>query len=150
MTKLFILFLGFLLIKAVLVMLPTLIRNTMFSVIPRKKYTAEEVIKCGHMKPELYYKKQKKLKSKKNQTKLLPKNKYEEVDVNVIREDFKRKMKSRELTRNQIIAIRRYLETLVNCTGKKFSNDCHCIYWCLKRLEPQNTMDLNTLENLLK
>lgn len=150
MTKLFIIYMGFLLIKAVFVMLPTIIRNTMFSIIPRKKYTAEEVIKCGHMVPELYYKKQKEAKSKKNQTKLLPKNTYEEVDVNVIREDFKRKMQSRELTRSQIIAIRRYLETLVNCTGKKFDNDCHCIYWCLKRLSSEDIMDLSTLSNLLK
>lgn len=141
MTKLFILFLGFLLLKAVLVMLPTLIRNTMFSIIPKKKYTAEEIIACRHMKPELYYQKQL-MEQEASSSK--------EIDVSVIRKQFKIKMQSRELTRSQIIAMRRYLETLVDCTGKKFSNDCHCIYWCLKRLEPQNTMDLSTLENLLK
>ena len=166
MVKLLMFYLGFLLIKAVLVMLPGLIRNTMFHVIPKRRYTVEEVIKCKHMRPNLYYQKElveqealPKLKSR-IRFKLKPKeiitlepvttNTHKEVDINVIREQFKRKMKNRQLTRCQIIAIRRYLETLVDCKGKKFTNDCHCIYYCLKRLNSEQVMDLHTLENLLK
>lgn len=163
MIKLLIIYLGFLLIKAVLVMLPGLIRNTMFQIIPRRKYTDEEVIACGHMRPDLYYKKQllgsdttcKKYKLKPKEIialQSLKTNTYREVeiDVNVIREKFKNKMQHRELTRSQVIAIRKYLEKIVDCKGKKFSNDCHCIYYCLKRLKPEQIMDLSALENLLK
>lgn len=166
MVKLLMFYLGFLLIKAVLVMLPGLIKNGIYNFIPRRQYTAEEVISCKHENPDLYYQKQfteQKAISKnkiKIRYKLKPKNiitlestttnTYKEVDINVIREQFKRKMKNRQLTRCQIIAIRRYLETLVDCKGKKFTNDCHCIYYCLKRLNSEQVMDLHTLENLLK
>lgn len=165
MTKLLMIYLGFLLIKAVLVMLPSLLKNTMFSIIPRKKYSAEEVVRCKHMRPELYYKKQlmeqealpKKVCRRKS--KLIPKeimtlkkstNTYKEVDVKVIREDFKRKMQHRELTRSQILAIKSYLMQLVDCKEKKFDNDCHCIYYCLKRLDKEQILDLTSLANLLK
>lgn len=166
MVKLITIYLGFLFIKAVLINLPTLAKKAIFRLIPKRKYTAEEVIRCGHMKPDLYYKKQLtqtepvSLINKLKKHKLKPKeiitlehvttNTYREVDVNVIREQFKKKMKNRQLTRTQIIAIRKYLEHLVDCTGKKFSNDCHCIYYCLKRLKSEQIMDLSTLENLLK
>lgn len=166
MVKLMTFYLGFLLIKAVLVLLPALVRTTIFKVIPRRKYTAEEVIKCGHMRPELYYQNQLQanvqdsVKTNLKPYKLKPKevitleykptNTYKEVDVNVIRDDFKRKMKNRQLTRSQVIAIRKYLESIVDCTGKKFDNDCHCIYWCLKRLSSESIMDLRSLANLLK
>lgn len=163
--KLLIIYLGFLLIKAVLVMLPALIKHGMFKIVPRRQYTAEEVIACGHMRPDLYYQKQLEsnsisLKDKLQRYKLKPKeiitleykptNTYKEVDINVIRDKFKIKMQHRELTRSQIIAIRRYLECLIDCKGKKFSNDCHCIYWCLKRLSSEQVLDLHALENLLK
>lgn len=166
MIKIITVYLGFLLIKAVLINLPTLAKKAIFRFIPRRQYTAEEAIRCGHMRPDLYYKKQLtqtepvSLISKLKKYKLKPKdiitlepvttNIYKKVDVDVIREEFKKKMKNRQLTRCQIIAIRKYLESLVNCTGKKFSNDCHCIYYCLKRLKSEQIMDLSTLENLLK
>lgn len=166
MTKLFIIFLGFLLIKAVLVMLPALIRNTMFSIIPRRRYTAEEIIACRHMRPELYYQKQLEgqealpKKVSRRRFKLLPKeivtlkskstNTYKEVDIKVIRESFIKKMQNRQLTRSQIIAIRKYLEHLVDCREKKFDNDCHCIYYCLKQLDKEQILDLTSLANLLK
>lgn len=167
MSKLLIFYLGFLLIKAVLVMLPGLLRNTIFRFVPRRQYTVEEVIACGHMRPDLYYKKQllnsdTSSKAKCKKYRLKPKevialescktNTYREVeiDINVIREKFKTKMQHRELTRSQIIAIRQYLEKMVDCKGKKFSNDCHCIYWCLKRLSSEQVLDLHALENLLK
>lgn len=165
MVKLITVYLGFLLIKAVLINLPMLTKKVIFRFIPKRQYTAEEVIACGHMKPDLYYKKQLEgntisLKNKLKRYKLRPKeiitlefiptNTYKKVDVDVIRGQFKRKMKNRQLTRTQIIAIRKYLESLVDCKGKKFSNDCHCIYYCLKRLKPEQIMDLSALENLLK
>lgn len=166
MVKLIIIYLGFLFIKAVLINLPMLTKKVIFRFIPKRQYTAEEVIACRHMRPELYYQKQLMeqealpRKVSRRRYKLKPKeiialkhkttNTYKEVDVNVIREDFKRKMQHRELTRSQIIAIRQYLEKMVDCKGKKFSNDCHCIYYCLKRLNSEQVMDLSTLENLLK
>ena len=162
--KLMLIFIGFLLIKAVLVVLPSVIRNTMFHVIPRKQYTAEEVIACKHMRPELYYKKQltehevlpKKVCRRKS--KLIPKeimtlkstNTYREVDINFIRESFKRKMQHGELTRSQILAIKSYLMQLIDCKEKKFDNDCHCIYYCLKQLDKEQILDLTALANLLK
>ena len=171
MITLLMIYLGFLLIKAVLVMLPGIIRNTMFQVIPRRRYTAEEVIRCGHMRPDLYYKKQLleeealtatkkcRFKSKKLQYKEiialespidLNANTYKEVDVDIIRERFKRKMKHRELTRSQILAIKDYLSTIIDCKEKKFDNDCHCIYYCLKQLDKEQILDLTALANLLK
>ncbi len=58
MTNLLTIFIGVLLIKAVVLMLPNLIRTGIRKHIPYKKYTAEEVIACKHMKPDLYYTKQ--------------------------------------------------------------------------------------------
>lgn len=138
MSKLLIFYLGFLLIKVVVAVLPVLTKHLIFK-IPRRQYTAEEVIACKHMKPELYYKKQ--LESKT----VAPK----EIEIDVIRERFKNKMQHGELTRSQIIAIRRYLESLVSCKEKSFQNDAHAIYYCLKRLKSEGVMNLATLENLL-
>lgn len=139
MTKLLMIYLEFLLIKAVALLLPRIIKPLIFKIVPRRQYTAEEVIACKHMRPDLYYKKQLELKS------VAPK----EIDIDVIREKFKNKMQHRELTRNQILAIRKHLESLVGCTGKTFTNDCHAIYYCLKRLNSEQVMDLGALENLL-
>lgn len=167
MTKLLMIYLGFLLIKAVALLLPRIIKPLIFKIIPRRNYDVNEVIKCKHMRPDLYYKKQllnsdTSSKAKCKKYRLKPKevialescktNTYREVeiDINVIREKFKTKMQHRELTRSQIIAIRQYLEKMVDCKGKKFSNDCHCIYWCLKRLSSEQVLDLHALENLLK
>lgn len=164
--KLMLILTGFLLIKAVLTILPSVIRNTMLHIIPRKQYTVEEVIRCGHMRPDLYYKKQLMeqealpRKVSKRKSKLIQKeivalkskstNTYKEVDIKVIRESFKKKMQNRELTRSQILAIKSYLMQLVNCKEKKFDNDCHCIYFCLKQLDKEQMLDLTALANLLK
>ena len=166
MVKLLMFYLGFLLIKAVLVMLPGLIKTGIYNLVPRRQYTAEEIITCKHENPDLYYQKQfteQKAISKnkiKIRYKLKPKNiitlestttnTYKEVDINVIREQFKNKMKNRQLTRSQIIAIRKYLEQFVDCKQKKFSNDCHCIYYCLKRLDSEQIVNMTALLNLLK
>lgn len=169
MVKLLTIYLGFLLIKAVLTMLPALIRNTMFHVIPRRKYTAKEVVRCKHMRPDLYRQKQLKfneaisLCSKLRRYRLKAKeiitlestttNVYKEIDVNVIREKFKKKMQNKQLTRAQILTIRHYLESIVDCKEKKFTNDCHCIYYCLKQLATsrvaQQMLDVTALENFL-
>ena len=166
MVKLLMFYLGFLLIKAVLVMLPGLIKNGIYNFIPRRQYTAEEVIACKHEIPDLYYQKQlveQEAISKnkiKIRYKLKPKNiitlestitnTYREVNVDVIREKFKKKMQAKELTRAQILAIRHYLESIVDCKEKKFANDCHCIYYCLKRLASEQMIDMTALENFLK
>lgn len=140
MTKLLMIYLGFLLVKAVALILPQVIKPLIFKIVPRRQYTAEEVIACKHMRPDLYYKKQLQL----NEVS------HKEIEVDTIRELFKEKMKHRKLTRSQILAIRKYLEQFVDCKEKKFSNDCHCIYYCLKRLKSEQLMDLVALENLLK
>ena len=148
MEKIFVIYLGFLLIKAVVMILPVIVKNIVFNIIPRQKYTAEEVIRCKHQKPDLFYRKQLESNiSKKSKAKTY-KLQAKEIEVSVIREKFKRKMKNRQLTRCQIIAIRRYLESIVDCKEKKFSNDCHCIYYCLKRL-PSKQMYMTALLNFL-
>ena len=139
MTKLLMIYLGFLLIKAVALLLPKIIKILLFK-IPRRNYTAEEIISCKHMRPDLYYKKQLQLNGVS----------HKEIEVDTIRELFKEKMKHRKLTRSQILAIRRYLEGLIDCKEKKFDNDCHCIYYCLKRLDKEEMLDLTALANLLK
>ena len=140
MTKLLMIYLGFLLIKAVALILPKIIKPLIFKTIPRRNYDVNEVIKCKHMRPDLYYKKQLQL----NEVS------HKEIEVDTVREIFKNKMKHRELTRNQILAIRHYLEGLIDCKEKKFDNDCHCIYYCLKRLDKEEMLDLTALANLLK
>lgn len=161
MTKLLIIYLGILLIKAVVSILPQLISRGLKKIIPYKKYTAEEVIRCKHMRPDLYYKKQ--LIEQEAMPKIKPKikfrlkpkeitistNVYIETNINTIREKFKTKMQHRELTRCQVIAIRNYLESIVDCKGKKFSNDCHCIYYCLKHIASEQMLDMTALLNLL-
>lgn len=140
MTKLLMIYLGFLLIKAVALILPKIIKPLIFKTIPRRNYDVNEVIKCKHMRPDLYYKKQLQL----NEVS------HKEIEVDTIRELFKEKMKHRKLTRSQILAIRQYLEGLIDCKEKKFDNDCHCIYYCLKRLDKEEMLDLTALANLLK
>ena len=140
MTKLLMIYLGFLLIKAVTLILPRIIKPLIFKTIPRRNYDVNEVIKCKHMRPDLYYKKQLQL----NEVS------HKEIEVDTIRELFKEKMKHRKLTRSQILAIRQYLEGLIDCKEKKFDNDCHCIYYCLKQLDKEQTLDLTSLTNLLK
>lgn len=134
-------------LKAIISLLPCLIKIVIKKLIPYKQYSAEEVIACKYMKPDLYYKKHL-MQSTYN-------FKYKdivaaEIDVDTIREEFKRKMQNRELTRNQILYIRNYLEKLIDCNEKKFDNDCHCIYYCLKRLDNNQTKDLTVLANLLR
>ena len=140
MTKLLMIYLGFLLVKAVALILPQVIKPLIFKIVPRRQYTAEEVIACKHMRPDLYYKKQLQL----NEVS------HKEIEVDTIRELFKEKMKHRKLTRSQILAIRQYLEGLIDCKEKKFDNDCHCIYYCLKRLDKEEMLDLTALANLLQ
>lgn len=155
MVNLLIFYVGFLLIKAVILTIPTLLTNKVLKTIPYRRYTAEEIIKTNHMRPDLFYKQElisQEALPLKNRIASKDKiaNTYREADIDAIRERFKKKMQSRELTRNQIIAIRHYLEQLVDCKEKKFSNDCHCIYYCLKRLTSEQMLDMTALENLLK
>lgn len=140
MSKLLMMYLGFLLIKAVALILPRIIKPLIFKIVPRRQYAAEEIIACKHMRPDLYYKKQLELETVT----------HKEIEVAAIREMFKEKMKQRKLRRSQILAIRKYLEELADCKEKKFDNDCHCIYYCLKRLESEEMLDLTALANLLK
>lgn len=136
MTNLLIIFIGALLIKAVILMLPSLIGTGIKKHIPYKKYTAEEVIACNHMKPDLYY------------TKQLRENNYaiknenisfnfskadKDIQLLFLKELIRSKLKNKQLSRNKVLAIRNFLESnLEGEENKKFANDFHAIYHYLK------------------
>lgn len=138
MTNLLTIFIGALLIKAVILMLPTLIRTGIRKHIPYKKYTAEEVISCNHMKPELYYTNQ--LKEKNNNYAIKNENislNFSKADKDIqllfLKELIRSKLKNKQLSRSKVLAIRNFLE--INLEGeknKKFANDFHAIYHYLK------------------
>lgn len=136
MTNLLIIFIGALLIKAVILMLPSLIGTGIKKHIPYKKYTAEEVIACNHMKPDLYY------------TKQLRENNYaiknenisfnfskadKDIQLLFLKELIRSKLKNKQLSRSKVLAIRNFLESnLEGEENKKFANDFHAIYHYLK------------------
>ena len=129
MTNLLTIFIGALLIKAVILMLPSLIGAGIRKHIPYKKYTAEEVIACNHMKPELYYTNQ--LKEKQNNYKI----KNENISLNFSKadKDIRSKLENKQLSRSKVLAIRNFLENnLEGEKNKKFANDFHAIYHYLK------------------
>ena len=138
---------------------PTMILYFIAKKIPKRRYDVKEVIKCKGMKPELYYKKQleemeaQPIKRQAIYEKEIIKNPFMVVDVgNVsqVRDLFKDKMKHKKLTRSQVLAIRNYLEEIVvDCKEKKFTNDSHAIYYCLKQLDSQQ-IDVTSLINFLK
>ena len=138
MTNLLIIFIGALLIKAVILMLPSLIGTGIKKHIPYKKYTAEEVIACNHMKPDLYYTKQ--LKEKENKYKIKNENisfNFSKADKDIqllfLKELIRSKLKNKQLSRNKVLAIRNFLESnLEGEENKKFANDFHAIYHYLK------------------
>lgn len=138
MTNLLTIFIGVLLIKAVVLMLPSLIGTGIKKHIPYKKYTAEEVIACNHMKPELYYTNQ--LKEKKNNYKIKNENislnfskADKEIQLLFLKELIRSKLKNKQLSRSKVLAIRNFLESnLEGEKNKKFANDFHAIYHYLK------------------
>lgn len=138
MTNLLTIFIGVLLIKAVVLMLPNLIRTGIRKHIPYKKYTAEEVIACKHMKPDLYYTKQ--LKEKENKYKIKNENisfNFSKADKDIqllfLKELIRSKLKNKQLSRSKVLAIRNFLESnLEGEKNKKFANDFHAIYHYLK------------------
>lgn len=138
MTNLLTIFIGALLIKAVVLMLPTLIRTGIRKHIPYKKYTAEEVIACNHMKPELYYTNQ--LKEKENKYKIKNENisfNFSKADKDIqllfLKELIRSRLKNKQLSRSKVLAIRNFLESnLEGEKNKKFANDFHAIYHYLK------------------
>lgn len=138
MTNLLTIFIGALLIKAVILMLLTLIRTGIKKHIPYKKYTAEEVIACNHMKPDLYYTNQ--LKEKENKYKIKNENisfHFSKADKDIqllfLKELIRSKLKNKQLSRSKVLAIRNFLESnLEGEKNKKFANDFHAIYHYLK------------------
>lgn len=138
MTNLLIIFIGALLIKAVILMLPSLIGTGIKKHIPYKKYTAEEVIACNHMKPDLYYTNQ--LKKTENKYKIKNENisfNFSKADKDIqllfLKELIRSKLKNKQLSRNKVLAIRNFLESnLEGEKNKKFANDFHAIYHYLK------------------
>lgn len=136
MTNLLTIFIGALLIKAVILMLPSLIGTGIKKHIPYKKYTAEEVIACNHMKPDLYYTKQ----LKENNYAIKNENisfKFSKADKDIqllfLKELIRSKLKNKQLSRSKVLAIRNFLESnLEGEKNKKFANDFHAIYHYLK------------------
>lgn len=138
MTNLLTIFIGALLIKAVILMLPSLIGTGIRKHIPYKKYTAEEVIACNHMKPDLYYTNQ--LKEKKNNYVIKNENislNFSKADKDIqllfLKELIRSKLKNKQLSRSKVLAIRNFLESNLEVEkNKKFANDFHAIYHYLK------------------
>lgn len=136
MTNLLTIFIGALLIKAVILMLPGLIGTGIKKHIPYKKYTVEEVIACNHMKPDLYYTKQLKENNYAIKNENISFN-FSKADKDIqllfLKELIRSKLKNKQLSRNKVLAIRNFLESnLEGEKNKKFANDFHAIYHYLK------------------
>lgn len=136
MTNLLTIFIGVLLIKAVILMLPNLIRTGIRKHIPYKRYTAEEVIACNHMKPELYYTNQlkgNKYKVKNKNISLHFSKADKDIQLIFLKELIRSKLNNKQLSRSKVLAIRNFLENnLEGEKNKKFANDFHAIYHYLK------------------
>lgn len=136
MTNLLTIFIGALLIKAVILMLPSLIGTGIKKHIPYKKYTAEEVIACNHMKPDLYYTnqlKENKYKIKNENISFHFSRADKDIQLLFLKELIRSKLKNKQLSRSKVLAIRNFLESnLEGGKNKKFANDFHAIYHYLK------------------
>jgi len=119
-------------------MLPSLIGAGIRKHIPYKKYTAEEVIACNHMRPDLYYENQ--LNEKKNNYTIKNGNisfNFSKADKDIqllfLKELIRSKLKNKQLSRSKVLAIRNFLESNLEVEkNKKFANDFHAIYHYLK------------------
>ena len=153
MTNLLTIFIGALLIKAVILMLPSLIGTGIKKHIPYKKYTAEEVIACNHMKPDLYYTKQLKENNYaiKNENISFNFSKADkEIQLLFLKELIRSKLKNKQLSRSKVLAIRNFLENnLEGEKNKKFANDFHAIYHYLKSTS-LTSEHISAITNLLQ
>lgn len=153
MTNLLTIFIGALLIKAVILMLPSLIGTGIKKHIPYKKYTAEEVIACNHMKPELYYTKQLKENNYAIKNENISFN-FSKADKDIqllfLKELIRSKLKNKQLSRNKVLAIRNFLESNLEVEkNKKFANDFHAIYHYLKSPSLKSE-HISAITNLIK
>ena len=136
-------------------MLPSLIGTGIKKHIPYKKYTAEEVIACNHMKPDLYYTNQ--LKAKENKYKIKNENisfnfskSDKDIQLLYLKELIKSKLKNKQLSRSKVLAIRNFLENnLEGEKNKKFANDFHAIYHYLKS-SALTSQHISAITNLLQ
>lgn len=153
MTNLLTIFIGVLLIKAVILMLPSLIGTGIKKHIPYKKYTAEEVIACNHMKPDLYYTKQLKENNYAIKNENISFN-FSKADKDIqllfLKELIRSKLKNKQLSRNKVLAIRNFLESNLEVEkNKKFANDFHAIYHYLKSPSLKSE-HISAITNLIK
>lgn len=153
MTNLLTIFIGALLIKAVILMLPSLIGTGIKKHIPYKKYTAEEVIACNHMKPDLYYTKQLKENNYAIKNENISFN-FSKADKDIqllfLKELIRSKLKNKQLSRNKVLAIRNFLESNLEVEkNKKFANDFHAIYHYLKSPSLKSE-HISAITNLIK
>lgn len=154
MTNLLTIFIGVLLIKAAILMLPNLIGIGIKKHIPYKKYTVEEVIACNYMKPEVYYTNQ--LKEKQNNYKIKNGNislNFSKADKDIqllfLKELIRSKLENKQLSRSKVLAIRNFLESnLEGEKNKKFENDFYAIYHYLKSAALTNE-HISAITNLL-
>ncbi len=153
MTNLLTIFIGALLIKAVILMLPSLIGTGIKKHISYKKYTAEEVIACNHMKPDLYYTKQLKENNYAIKNENISFN-FSKADKDIqllfLKELIRSKLKNKQLSRNKVLAIRNFLESNLEVEkNKKFANDFHAIYHYLKSPSLKSE-HISAITNLIK
>ena len=153
MTNLLTIFIGALLIKAVILMLPSLIGTGIKKHIPYKKYTVEEVIACNHMKPDLYYTKQLKENNYAIKNENISFN-FSKADKDIqllfLKELIRSKLKNKQLSRNKVLAIRNFLESNLEVEkNKKFANDFHAIYHYLK-LPSLKSEHISAITNLIQ
>ena len=153
MTNLLTIFIGVLLIKAVILMLPSLIGTGIKKHIPYKKYTAEEVIACNHMKPDLYYTKQLKENNYAIKNENISFN-FSKADKDIqllfLKELIRSKLKNKQLSRNKVLAIRNFLESNLEVEkNKKFANDFHAIHHYLKSPSLKSE-HISAITNLIK
>lgn len=157
MTNLLNIFIGVLLIKAVIVMLPSIVRTGIKKYIPYRQYTAEEVIACKHMRPELYYQKQMQESEKnfkvKNKDISITFNKADkDIQLLFLKELIRSKLENKQLSRSKVLAIRNFLEINLQTKedkNKKFANDFHAIYHYLKSTA-LTSEHISAITNLIK
>jgi len=109
--------------------------------IPKRTLEAEEVIRCGHMNPTLY--------KKQLENTIIDYTRDEEIEKEYLelRDLFKTKLQSKEISRGQLIGIEKYLREQLN-VKKNYKNNAHAIYSMLK-LPTLTYNHISTIEKFL-
>lgn len=107
--------------------------------LPKTKLYAEDIIKAGAVKAGPI------------PIGIEPTYPPEVKEYSMIRNNFKRLLKSRKLTRADLKAIKKFLEENVPCYEvKRFKNEAHAIYSMLKWAELEQLLEVNKFLNTLE